>query len=88
MFEKVTVINSTQDSSQMLSPKKESFHLFYWQMILAEPVLPFSLRNNETGISGFFRLKNQITMNYNNNRYKNENLLNLKVALMVDELFR
>ena len=50
----------------MLAPERERERErerppFYWQIRMAELVLPFSLHNSRTGTSGFLKFKNQIT---------------------------
>ena len=62
MLNKVTVINSTQDSCQCwLTRESESPMIFYCHITMTEPDLPFSLHISRTGTFSFLKLKNLIT---------------------------
>ena len=54
----VTIINLTQDSSQIFALKVQTP---YWQITMRELVHSFSLHNNRNSISSFIIFKNQIT---------------------------
>ena len=69
---KETVINLTQYSTQMSVPENEwVLSPFYWQITMAEPVLPFPFHSSRICTSGFLKLKKQIStlLNIQNSYY-------------------